>query len=91
MSSENAGDAKPGSPLLGEYILWLRDAGGSCQTGYYPRNGKFLKTITLIGPDGDELPLSMKENQTMSSSMVAHCDRVLKVASPFPKLHDRPQ
>lgn len=73
-------------PSLGEYIAWLKNNGGACQTGFYTRSGKMRSTVKLIGPEGHELPVANGHDERLSPSTVAHFDRVLKVDSPFVKL-----
>lgn len=71
---------------LGQYMLWLREQGGSCKTGIGADEIRgMVPVIKLIGPDGKLSIVLGHDNQSeeLSILMVDYLDRRLGVKSPF--------
>ena len=76
-----------GHPTLAEYMHWIWECGGSCQSGIAQVGGR-MHTVTKITADNGNVVIVTDSKQTehLVASMVGYLDRRLGVKSPWVSL-----
>jgi len=71
---------------IGEYMIWLRDAGGTCQSGHAadPDIG-YVPVIKMISPNGEKHVIHKGNDQSEELDIltIEYFDRRLSMISPF--------
>jgi len=72
-----------GHPTLAEYMHWIRECGGSAQSGTDPRHRSVIK---ITADNGNVVIVAdLKQSERLAPSYVEYLDRRLGVKSPWPK------
>jgi hypothetical protein len=73
-----------GQPTLAQYMHWIRECGGSAQSGI-SQVGERMQTLTKITADNGNVVIiaGIKQTEHLVASMVGYLDRRLGVKSPW--------
>lgn len=77
-----------GQPTLADYMCWIRDNGGFCQSGYRAdRRGKAHPLVKIVSKDGKHVVVTgLDQRERLVATYVAQLDRRLGVHSPWRNL-----
>ena len=78
-----------GLPTLAQYMHWIRECGGNCQSGVSKVGGQ-MHTLTKIQADNGNVAIvtGVKQTERLVPSMIGYLDRRLGVKSPWPSVPD---
>jgi hypothetical protein len=73
-----------GHPTLAEYMHWIRECGGSCQSGIVNVGGRMHTATKIIADNGNvAVVIDVKQTERLMASTVGYLDRRLGVKSPW--------
>jgi hypothetical protein len=73
-----------GHPILAQYINWVRDSGGSAESGISNVGGRIYSLTKVTAANGNiVVVVDQKQTEHLVPTMVGYLDRRLGVSSPW--------